>query len=138
MTVMPSYHTSVIKYHSNFSWLCRAIGIPCLAAEVCSTYKYSTATQGFLLSAVATFITSLKTRHKEQVTGLVNAVSVLAILGLSVTDGNYMHVAASILFIISGLVGSEGDVKVIKMARVNVLHYVLVAVNYCIVWGFAQ
>ncbi|XP_045625921.1 uncharacterized protein [Procambarus clarkii] len=135
--LLPSYRASVLRYHTNFSWLCRAIGIPCLAAEICRTYKYSTASQLFLLSAVTTFITSsLKSRHKDQLTDVVSTASVSAILGLSVIGGNMMHAAAAVFFIISGLVGSEGDIQLVNLPRVDVLHYMLVAVNYCLVWGF--
>ncbi|KAK8750640.1 hypothetical protein OTU49_014935 [Cherax quadricarinatus] len=135
--LLPSYRATVVRYHTNFSWLCRAIGIPCLAAEICRTYKFVTASQLFLLSAVTTFInSSLKSRHKDQLTDMVSTASVVAILALSVTGGNTMHIAAGIFFIMSALVGSEGYLHLLNLPCVDVFHYLLVAVNYCVAWGF--
>ncbi|XP_071523682.1 uncharacterized protein [Panulirus ornatus] len=137
--LFPRYQSSVLRYHTNFSWLCRALGVPCLAAEVCNVYQLPVLSRGFLMSAVATFLaSSLKSRHKDHVTDLVNIASVLTILGLSVTGGNNLLAAASVLFIISGIVGSEGDIQLISMSRVDVLHYTLVAINYCIAWGLIE
>ncbi|XP_042874697.1 uncharacterized protein LOC122254906 [Penaeus japonicus] len=137
--LLPNYETGIVKYHMIFSWLCRAIGVPCLAAEVCKYYKFTTAGQGFLLSAVATFITSsLRSQHKEKVTELINGLSVIMILVLGITAGNAWLIATSVLFVLSGMVGVEGEIQSLKVPRVDVFHYILVAINYCIVWGFEK
>ncbi|XP_047481526.1 uncharacterized protein LOC125033967 [Penaeus chinensis] len=135
--LLPSYEAGIVKYHIVFSWLCRAIGVPCLAAEVCKYYTFTTAGQGFLLSAVATFITSsLRSSYKEKVTDLINGLSVIMILVLGITAGNAYHITTSVLFMLSGIVGVDGNIEMIKLPRVDVFHYVLVGINCFIVWGF--
>ncbi|XP_066983068.1 uncharacterized protein [Macrobrachium rosenbergii] len=137
--LLPNYHASVVRYHKNFSWLCRAIGIPCLAAELCRLNDFGMVAQGFLFSAVATFITSsVKSAQKERVTLLVNALSIIAILVLGVISSSVNLLAAGVLFVLSAIVGDEGHVKALNMPRVDVLHYILVAVNYFIVWGMKE
>lgn len=42
---MPNHQGAVERYHNNFSWLSRAIGIPCLAAEVCAVLDYPVISQ---------------------------------------------------------------------------------------------
>ncbi|XP_045105290.1 uncharacterized protein LOC123500712 [Portunus trituberculatus] len=133
--LMPSYQSSVERYHKNFSWLCRAIGVPCLAAEVCIMTGHNTPGQGFLVLAVACFVaSSIKSRHKDKMVELVNVLSVLTIIGLAVAGGRIMFVWAGALFVTSALVGAEGEVFGVQ--RVDVFHYLLVGVNYFLVEGF--
>lgn len=133
--LVPSYQSAVERYHRNFSWLCRAIGVPCLAAEACVQAGYATAGQGFLVSAVASFIaTSIKSHHKDKIVELTSVLSIMAITFLGITGGKVMFACAGGLFVASAVVGAEGRVGGVD--RVDLFHCILVGVNYCLVEGF--
>lgn len=135
--LIPKWQESIAKYHTNFSWLCRSIGMPCLGSEIAKKYNQKSWSQGFLLSAVATFIAaSLKSHHKDRFLNVVNFATVATLLWFGSVEGNPSILYAGILFIISSIVGSEGLVPGINIPRVDLLHYILVLVNYFLVDGF--
>lgn len=134
---IPKLQESITKYHTNFSWLCRSIGMPCLGSEISKKYRQKAWSQGFLLSAVATFIAaSLKSQHKDRFLEVVNFATVATMLWFGSVEGNPSILYAGILFIVSSIVGSEGTVPYIKIPRVDLLHYILVLVNYFLLDGF--
>ncbi|KAB7507792.1 hypothetical protein Anas_01172 [Armadillidium nasatum] len=124
------YHDKIEKYHKNFSWLTQTVGIPCLGAQFCFLYQFTTLSQIFLGSAVVSFvICSKKPELKESVPMFVTALVILILMFFALKESNTDLCYAVVLMIISTVIGTKDDFVILNLPATDIFHYLLAIAN---------
>ncbi|XP_067651580.1 uncharacterized protein [Haliotis asinina] len=121
--------TTLTNVHKYLSWFARIAGMPLVAVGFCKYVMPYLMNLNFMFSLGVIFTNKLLDESQRSlVNEACSGFAMLTIIAVSYTTWNVAGLAASFVYVVSGLViGSEGSWG--GMQRVDILHYALVVGN---------
>lgn len=130
--------TPVFRAHKLLSWLATVAGMGLIAYQFCTNYRAVTMSYIIISFSGMVMLASqfMDAKNKQLFVQASSGLSVLTVLILSFLQVNIYGIVAALTYILTGaIIGSEGVLFGIQ--RVDILHYGLVAGNFCFLFSLS-